>query len=186
MRRLLRFVPTGLLTHHGLREHRLFGRWAHLLHHRRLWAITRRGVARGAAAGVFFAFLAPVAQIPFAVAAAVALRGHIPTAALATLVTNPLTFAPLYFLAFHLGSGVRYALGLGDAMAAAVGAPKIDFSLEGLAGAAGDIAVGMATMGIVGSALAYLLVLAGWRLRVALALRRRGQRHSRAKDLTRR
>lgn len=181
MRRLLRFIPESLLTPHGLREHRFLGRWAHLLHHRRLWALTRRGVALGAAVGVFFAFLAPVAQIPFAVAAAIALRAHIPAAALGTLVTNPITFAPFYFLAFHIGGGVRYTLGLGDAVAAAAGAPKIVFSLEGLAGAAGDIAVGMAIMGVTGSALAYLAVLHGWRLRVLLALRHRRRR--RARDL---
>lgn len=177
MRKLLRYVPASLHTPHGLKDHRLFGRWAHLLQHRRLWAITRRGVAIGAAVGVLFAFLAPIAQIPVAVTVAVAFRGHIPTAALATLITNPFTFAPFYFLAFHLGNWVRYALGLGDAMAAAVGAPRIDFSLEGLAGAAGDIAVGMATPGIVGSALAYMLVLGGWRLRIVLALRRRRRRN---------
>lgn len=176
MRSLLRFIPDSLRTPHKLGEHRFFGRWAHLLQHPRLWVLNRRGVALGAAVGVFFAFLAPVAQIPVAVAAAIALRAHIPAAALGTLVTNPVTFAPFYFLAFHIGESVRHALGMGDAMAAVPGAPKIVLSLEGLAGAAGDIAVGMAVMGVAGSALAYLAVLQGWRLRVLFALRRRAKR----------
>lgn len=61
----------------------------------RLWVFSRRGVAIGAALGVFFGFLIPVAQIPFTAAMAVVMRANIPAAAAGTLITNPLTFAPI-------------------------------------------------------------------------------------------
>jgi uncharacterized protein (DUF2062 family) len=74
------------------------------LHHPQLWHITRRGVALGVALGVFFGLLVPIAQIPLSAAAAVVLRANIPTAVASTLVTNPVTFAPIYYAAYHLGA----------------------------------------------------------------------------------
>ena len=69
----------------------------------RLWRWSRRGVAMGVALGIFFGLLIPVAQIPLSVGAAVLLRANVPAAAAATLVTNPLTFGPLYYVAYQLG-----------------------------------------------------------------------------------
>lgn len=73
------------------------------LHHTKLWHWSRRGVAMGVAVGVFFGLLIPVAQIPISVASAVVLRANIPAAALSTLVTNPVTFGPIYYGAYQLG-----------------------------------------------------------------------------------
>jgi uncharacterized protein len=69
----------------------------------RLWRWSRRGVAMGVALGIFFGLLVPVAQIPLSVGAAVLLRANVPAAAASTLVTNPLTFGPLYYVAYRLG-----------------------------------------------------------------------------------
>jgi hypothetical protein len=69
----------------------------------RLWRWSRRGVARGVSIGVFFGLLVPVAQIPLSVVTAVALRACIPAAATSTLITNPVTFPPVYFAAYKLG-----------------------------------------------------------------------------------
>jgi len=76
------------------------------LHHPRLWHMSRRGIALGAGIGVFFAFLVPIAQIPFSAAVAVALRANVPTAVASTLVTNPITFPPVYYAAWKLGSAI--------------------------------------------------------------------------------
>lgn len=73
------------------------------LKHPKLWQWSRRGVALGVALGVFFGLLIPVAQIPLSVGAAVLLRANIPVAAASTLVTNPLTFGPIYYGAYRLG-----------------------------------------------------------------------------------
>ncbi len=69
----------------------------------RLWRWSRRGVAMGVALGIFFGLLIPVAQIPLSVAAAVLLRANVAAAAVSTLVTNPLTFGPVYYAAYRLG-----------------------------------------------------------------------------------
>lgn len=82
-----------------------------LLRRPRLWRWSRRGVAMGVALGIFFGLLIPVAQIPLSVGAAVLLRANVPAAAVSTLVTNPLTFGPLYYAAYKLGhrvTGTRY------------------------------------------------------------------------------
>lgn len=76
------------------------------LHHPRLWHVSRRGLALGMALGVFFGLLIPIAQIPLSAAAAVALRANVPAAVASTLVTNPVTFGPVYYLAWRLGSAV--------------------------------------------------------------------------------
>jgi uncharacterized protein len=84
----------------------------------RLWRWSRRGVAMGVALGIFFGLLVPVAQIPLSVGAAVLLRANVPAAAASTLVTNPLTFGPLYYVAYRLGHrilGVPLAPGVARA-----------------------------------------------------------------------
>lgn len=80
-----------------------FGPW---LHQPKLWHWSRRGVALGVAVGVFFGLLIPVAQIPLSLAAAVLLRANVPAAVGSTLVSNPLTFAPIYYGAYRLGTWV--------------------------------------------------------------------------------
>jgi len=69
----------------------------------KLWQWSRRGVAMGVALGVFFGLLIPIAQIPLSVAAAVIMRANIPTAVASTLVSNPVTFGPIYYGAYRLG-----------------------------------------------------------------------------------
>ena len=98
--RLRRLLP----SREGIRRNRWL-RWLepHLLHPR-LWHFSRRGVATGVALGVFFGLLIPIAQIPFAASAAVVMRANVPAAIASTLVTNPVTFAPIYVLAHRLGA----------------------------------------------------------------------------------
>lgn len=76
------------------------------LHDDRLWHVERGSVARAVAIGLFFGFLLPVAQFLFAVTCAIWLRAHVAVAAGSTLVTNPLTFPPVYWLAHRIGSAM--------------------------------------------------------------------------------
>ena len=76
------------------------------LGHPKLWNWSRRGVALGVALGVFIGLLIPLAQIPVTAAAAVVLRANLPVAAVSTLISNPVTFGPLYYAAYRLGSWV--------------------------------------------------------------------------------
>jgi uncharacterized protein (DUF2062 family) len=78
------------------------------LAHPRLWHMSRKGIAAGLALGLFFGLLIPVAQIPLAAGAAVMLRANLPVAVGSTLVTNPVTFGPVYFGAYKLGYWVLH------------------------------------------------------------------------------
>lgn len=68
-----------------------------------LWHPNRRAVARGVAIGAFFGLMIPVAQIPVAAVIAFFLRANLWVSATATLITNPLTFGPLYYFAYQIG-----------------------------------------------------------------------------------
>ena len=73
------------------------------IYHPRLWHLNRQGVALGLSIGLFFGFLVPVFQIPFAAMFAVWLRANILVAVCSTLVSNPFTYAPIWFFAYRLG-----------------------------------------------------------------------------------
>jgi uncharacterized protein (DUF2062 family) len=97
------------------REELLASRWIrpfrHRLVHPAIWHLTRRSVARGLALGLLMAFVVPLGQTLAAAVLALSLRANLLVAAAATLVTNPLTIAPIYFAAYRLG-GVLLGDGL--------------------------------------------------------------------------
>src|SRR5690606_31116050 len=94
-----RWIPT--------REKILESRWVapirHHLHDDHLWHMDRESVARAVAIGLFFGLLLPTFQFVFAIVSAIILRAHVAVAAASTLVTNPLTFPPIYWFAYRLG-----------------------------------------------------------------------------------
>jgi len=100
--RFKRLLPTRV----SLQSYRSLRWLLPWLNHPRLWHMSRKGIAVGLALGIFFGLLIPIAQIPFAATSAVLLRAHIPTAVASTLVTNPVTFAPVYFGAYQLGKWI--------------------------------------------------------------------------------
>lgn len=128
-------------------------------------------MALAVAIGLFFGLLIPFAQFLFAVGTAVALRAHVAIAAACTLVTNPLTFAPIYWAAFKLGS-VILDRGDDDSAANQVEAEAKVLAeqtapIEGLwatlqtAGA--PLIVGLALIATAAALLGYILVSLLWR-----------------------
>lgn len=77
-----------------------------VIHRKELWQWTRHSVALGAAIGVGFGLLIPLAQIPASALMSVVFRANIGAASIATLVSNPITFAPLYYAAYKFGERV--------------------------------------------------------------------------------
>ena len=61
-------------------------------------------VGRGAAAGLFSAFITPIGQMPLALLLALPLRGAKVTAMLTTWITNPLNMPVVYPVQCYLGS----------------------------------------------------------------------------------
>ena len=97
-----RWIP----TQEKLEKSRWLGWLAPWLGRPSLWQWSRHGVALGVAIGIFFGLLVPIAQIPASAIAAIVLRANLPAAAASTMVSNPVTFAPVYYLAYELGSTV--------------------------------------------------------------------------------
>jgi uncharacterized protein (DUF2062 family) len=151
-----------------------------LLDRERLGHLYRRTVATGAALTVFFGRIIPVAQLPFAAAGAILLRANLPAAALGTLVFNPFTVGPLYWLAHPAGSAILGPPGPGPSeSAAAEGVASVGVSaasaewIERIADVGAPIMVGLALFAAGGALFAYLAVRVVWRLHVVWQRRRR-------------
>ncbi|MEO8104127.1 MAG: DUF2062 domain-containing protein [Betaproteobacteria bacterium] len=96
------------------------------LSHPRLWHLHRRAVALGIAVGLVTGLIPGPIQMLVAALIAIPLRANVPAAMFATLYTNPLTFVPLYMLAYQVGSLVTGHQG------PVVLPPDIAFSASGL------------------------------------------------------
>ncbi|WP_439518376.1 DUF2062 domain-containing protein [Hydrogenophaga sp.] len=95
-----------LPTPEALRNNRWLRWMGPVLLHPALWHFSRKGIALGVALGIFFGLLIPVAQIPASAAGAILLRANLPMAVASTLVSNPVTFGPVYYGAYRLGKVV--------------------------------------------------------------------------------
>ena len=173
-----RFLP----THDSLKQSRLLRWLGPRIHDPSLWHLNRRSVAKGAAIGAFFGLLVPVAQIPAAALVALALRANLWVAAASTLVSNPLTYGPLYYLAYRLGTRFIDSSASGRQTELSDDASAL---LEWLltvwnwvTGIGRPLALGMFLMAVCGAVLGYFAAQAVWRYRV-LSKRRR-QLHARA------
>ncbi|MFV5215085.1 DUF2062 domain-containing protein [Azonexus caeni] len=148
-------------------------RWLHpFLAHPRLWHWSRRGVALGVAIGIFFGLLIPIAQIPFSAAAAILLRANVPAAAASTLVTNPVTFGPVYYAAYKLGVWIH-----GGDHAAAPPATQLDGNqeagvLQRIRRLGLPLLTGLAVMATLFGLLSYVVISAVWYWRVKARRRR--------------
>jgi len=74
-----------------------------LIHNPNLWVIRRRNVVPAFALGLFVAYQPFPGHMLAAALLALALRVNIPVAVLSTLVGNPLTMGPMFYLAFSVG-----------------------------------------------------------------------------------
>lgn len=171
--RLRALVPT--------RETLLANRWLRWLSpwlgHPRLWHWSRRGVALGVAIGVFFGLLIPLAQIPVAAAAAIVLRANLPAAAASTLITNPVTFGPVYFAAYRLGgwlTGEAPAASEVTEAAATAAVPDVDKTIWQRITALGKpLLVGLSIIAVIAGLLTYVLIDLAWRWRTSRRWRQR-------------
>jgi len=78
----------------------------HRLAQSRYFAVNRRSVTGGLWCGVFFGFQPVPVQTLLAVGSSLALRVNPAIAALAVWVSNPLTYAPILYAEYRLGSAL--------------------------------------------------------------------------------
>jgi hypothetical protein len=119
-------------------------------------------------------FLAAIIAIP--------LRANIPAAAFATLYTNPLTFVPLYLLAYQIGRWVTGSTAPPPAIR-----EEVSFSWSNIGSFIPDLfrwivslgdtlLIGLAIQSAAFALAGYALTMVGWRWAVGWAWRRRSYR----------
>ena len=161
-----------LLNVTRLRRGQLLRPLRHRLRHKSLWSFGHHSVATGAAIGVFFAILFPVAHVLFAVVAAIVLRANVVVAALTTFVSNPLTMPVLYYSAYRIGDLIIGAAErtnveeLASAQEAAEASLEVRAWFPALLDWASSVgvptAVGIVTLACVAAVAVYALVFAVW------------------------
>jgi len=118
---------------------------------------------------VFFGFLIPVAQILASALFALLLRANLPAAAVATLVSNPLTYGPIFVLAYRTGAAI-----LGEprdaareaAVAREAGENRSDPQTwaQRIGGIGKPLALGLAIFAVVGGTATWIVVNLLWLL----------------------
>jgi uncharacterized protein len=176
-RQLRRWLPTP----ESLQSHRTLRWLGPLLRRPWLWQLNRRGVALGAAIGVFFGVLVPLLQIALAAVFAIALRANLPVAAATTLVSNPLTYAPIWVAAYRTGAAVlEEKIDSRQVDALAQQMSELDLSTtrwrERLQRIGKPLAVGLAIFAVVGAAFSWAAVHLAWIAVIVLRRRRRVRR----------
>jgi len=91
---------------HRLRDHRHLRHFGELLHDPNIWHLNRRSAAGGIAIGLFCAFIPLPVHMVVAAALAMLLRVNLPLAVILTWITNPVTFAPVFYFAYQVGSWI--------------------------------------------------------------------------------
>ncbi|PKO93233.1 MAG: DUF2062 domain-containing protein [Betaproteobacteria bacterium HGW-Betaproteobacteria-10] len=149
------------------------------LSHPKLWVWSRRGVALGVAIGLFFGLLIPLAQIPLSAAAAVLLRANLPAAAASTLISNPVTYGPIYYAAYRLGNWVTGESALPGELASPVAGEERDGEADKqsvwqrIKALGKPLLVGLSLMATLAGLLTYWLVGLIWRWRTVRRWRQR-------------
>ena len=155
------------------------------LHHPRLWHFSRKGIAMGLALGIFFGLLVPVAQMPLSAAAAIILRANLPMAVASTLVTNPVTFGPVYYGSYRVGKAVLGEPQLTEVQASALleramktqqaegWKDRLDGAMRRLSTVGKPLVVGLAIVATLSGLAVYFIISAIWILRVRWSRSRR-------------
>ena len=99
-----RFFRKFKLKREHLRDQWWIAPFDHLLHDPNLWGIRRRTVVPAFAVGLFVSYLPWPGHVLTGIILAILLRINVPVAALTTLISNPLTMGPMYYVAFEVGN----------------------------------------------------------------------------------
>lgn len=151
------------------------------LSHPSLWALNRRSVAGGVAAGLFCGLIPGPLQVLGAFLWAVLARVNLPVAVVVTFYTNPFTIVPLYLLAIAYGEFL-----LGERSVHMISSmPSWDWSQVGasiqhawdwIVSLGPALAVGLPALMCTLSVLGYLLVRVVWSVALRLLAYRKRYR----------
>jgi uncharacterized protein (DUF2062 family) len=101
-------MPRRFFRKFAPKRERFKGQWylapfEHLLHDPKLWGVRRRTVVPAFALGLFIAYMPFPGHALAAALLAMVLRVNIPVAVISTVVVNPLTIGPMFYLAYQVG-----------------------------------------------------------------------------------
>lgn len=137
----------------------------------RVWHLNRRSVAGAVAIGLFIAWLPIPTQMIVAACCAALLRVHVPLSVVMVWFTNPLTVAPLGYIAWFIGArllGSEPPAGTLDRMGL--------WDLPQLVGEAWpEVLAGCLFAGACSAVMGYLLTLTLWRVSTIRRWRRRSR-----------
>ena len=182
MARLAKWLKSHIPTRETIHHNRLLRPFAHHLSQPNLWHLNRRSVPRAVALGLGVGVIIPFMHMVVAALFAIPTRANIAIAAATTLVVNPLTIPPLYWLALQVG---RWELSRGaniDAEAAAQVSGELAKFLFLLKHDSGPLALGILTISISAAAIGYVASAFFWRRWITSKYRarrsiRRTERH---------
>ncbi|WP_416190189.1 DUF2062 domain-containing protein [Neisseria sp. CCUG17229] len=170
--------PNGLRQKLPNRQQIFASRWskpfAPLFDKPYFWTLNRRQAAVSVAVGMFCGLMPGPTQMLSALIVAYFLRTNLPVAVFSTLYTNPITYMPLYYASYKIGSlilGVEAA----DSLEFPSWSDTHFFSELGtwLLGAGKPLLVGVPVLGSILAVIGYVAVLVGWRLRTQYHWRKR-------------
>lgn len=130
------------------------------------WTLNRRQAAVSVAVGMFCGLMPGPTQMMTALIVAYFLRTNLPVAVFSTLYTNPITYMPLYYAAYKIGTlllGIEGAAGL--EFPSWSGGSFFSESAAWLADAGKPLLVGVPVLGALLAVAGYFAVLGIWRLR---------------------
>lgn len=142
-------------------QHSLRYALGNLLHDPNVWHLNRRSVSGGFAVGLFVAWLPLPVQMIVAALLALLFRVNLPLSVVLVWVTNPVTIGPMFWFAWRVGSlllGVEYTPILFE--------PSLAWFTAGIGRIWLPLTLGCLILGIISSALGYLLCRLFWRLHV--------------------
>lgn len=101
-----KWLKCCLPTKESIRNHSSLRGIHGYLRHPEIWNLTCTSTALGTAVGLFVAFIPLPFQMLLAALLAILLRANLPVSILMTWITNPITFIPINYLIYFVGSKV--------------------------------------------------------------------------------
>jgi uncharacterized protein (DUF2062 family) len=173
---IARHIPSRETVH----EHRLLRPFARQLSKPELWRMHRRSVPRGVALGLGIGIIIPFMHTLLAALLAIPLRANVAFAAAFTLLVNPLTIPPVYYLAYRMGLWEMHAdAAVTNPMAAQHFSSELSRFLFWIHEASGPIALGVLTLAVTAAVTGYVLTALLWRLLLVSKIRRKRRARSR-------
>ena len=161
--RVASWLKSHVPTRETIADNRLLRPFAKQITRPNLWHMNHRSVPRAVALGLGVGVIIPFMHMVVAALLAVPVRANIAIAAATTLVVNPLTIPPMYWLALQIG---RWELSRGaniDAAAAAQVSGELAKFLFLVKHESGPVALGILTISVSAAAIGYVASAFFWR-----------------------